>query len=87
MYDADEGRCSMSQRRISKPHLPRLTRREQSDIKHITKRDGEQLLDRQARKYLNMSGVEFKRQYHAGMLDAEDSRVIRVSFLLPLAKD
>ncbi len=78
----------MGQRLISKPHLPRLTRREQSGIKHITKRDGEQLLDRQARKYLGMSGAEFKRQYRAGTIEDPDrSAVIRVSLLMPLAED
>jgi len=45
------------------------------------------LLDRQARKYLGMSGDAFRQQYRAGTLDSEDSRVIRVSFLLPLAEN
>lgn len=77
----------MAQQLAPKRETHRATRMAPSNIKYISRREGSALLDRQARKYLNMSGDEFRRQYRAGMLDAEDSRVIRVSFLLPLAKD
>ncbi len=56
-------------------------------IERISRREGSALLDRQARKYLGMSGDAFRQQYRAGTLDTEDSRVIRVSFLLPLAEN
>lgn len=52
-------------------------------IRFISLDEGRALLDKQARKYLNMSGEEFRRQYRAGLLDYEQSDVIRVSFLLP----
>ncbi|CAN5852460.1 hypothetical protein BH20CHL2_BH20CHL2_02310 [soil metagenome] len=44
--------------------------------------EGRELLEQQAWKYLNMSGEDFRRQYRAGLLDREQSEVIRVSFLL-----
>lgn len=50
-------------------------------------REGSALLEQQARKYLGMSGDEFRRQYWTGMLDTEEARVIRVSMVLPLAED
>lgn len=50
----------------------------------ISIEEGKQLLDEQACQYLNMSGEEFARRYHAGEIeDYEDSDVIRVSMLLP----
>lgn len=48
--------------------------------------EGRELFDKQARKYLSMSGEDFRRQYRAGLLDREQSEVIRVSFLLPFAE-
>lgn len=62
--------------------------RELPNIQRISPREGSALLDRQARKYLNMSGDDFKQQYRAGTIaDPERSAVIRVSMLLPLAED
>jgi|GEM_PF-1631350 len=50
----------------------------------ISIEEGKQLLDQQARQYLNMSGEEFARRYHSGEIeDYEDSNVIHVSMLLP----
>lgn len=58
------------------------------DIDYVDRRKGAEILDRQARKYLNMSGAEFARQYRAGTLDDPDRpEVIRVALLLPLAGD
>lgn len=57
-------------------------------INYISRQEGSRLLDRQARKYLGMSGDEFKRRYQAGTIeDPERSAVLRVSLLLPLAED
>jgi hypothetical protein len=77
----------MATRFAEKLQRRRVSKRGESHIERISPRQGSALLNRQARKYLNMSGDEFRRQYRAGLLDTEDSRVIRVSFLLPLAKD
>jgi hypothetical protein len=59
---------------------------DENGIIYLTRQEGERLLDRQARKYLGMSGAEFRQQYRAGTLDPERSAVIRVSLLLPLAE-
>lgn len=78
----------MTQRFISESHPPQPAPYEQAGITHISRRDGSQLLDRQARKYLGMSGEDFKRQYRAGKIeDTERSEVVRVSLLLPLAEE
>lgn len=56
-------------------------------IDWVTIEEARELLDRQARHYLNMSGEEFARRYHAGEIeDYEDSNVIRVSYALSLAE-
>lgn len=52
----------------------------------ISREEGKELLDPQARNYLNMSGEEFARRYHAGELDYEQSEVIRVSYALSFAE-
>jgi hypothetical protein len=54
-------------------------------LEFITRDDAVEMLDRQARKFLNMSGLEFARAYCAGELDAEENDVIRVHFLLGMA--
>lgn len=78
----------MIQRTVSRRPSQRFAKHERSGITHISRREGAQLLDRQARKYLGMSGEEFARQYRAGKIDdPERSEVIRVSLLLPLADD
>lgn len=49
---------------------------------------GRQLLDRQARKFLSMSGEEFVREYRAGTIRNPCSlAVARVAILLPLADE
>ena len=54
---------------------------------HVSVSEGKDLLDRQARKYLGMSGEEFRRAYREGSIDDPDrSEVIRVSLLLPFAE-
>jgi len=54
-------------------------------LEFVTRQEGAEILDRQSRKYLNMSGPEFARAFCAGELDAEDRDVIRLYFLLGLA--
>ncbi len=55
---------------------------------YISRAEGVDLLDRQARKYLGMSGAEFHAKYKSGELRYSDSpHVARVSFLIPLAEE
>lgn len=62
----------------------RLHRRA-SGPKYISREEGSQLLDRQARKYLGMSGSEFARRFQAGDLPQDNPNVTRVSLLLPMS--
>ena len=60
----------------------------ESGMSYLTKEEAEDLFDRQARKYLGMSGVEFRRQYQAGAFDDPcRSDFIRVYFLMRLADE
>lgn len=55
---------------------------------YITKAEGVELLDRQARKYLNMSGQEFRAKFRSGELTYNDHPdVVRVAMLIPLSED
>ena len=55
--------------------------------KWVTREQGARLVDRQARKYLNMSGKEFVRQYRDGTIkDPHSLAVARVAILLPLVE-
>lgn len=63
----------------AKPARPRF--------KYVSRKEGTEILDRQARKYLGMSGEEFVRRYREGSLTEEDNlAVTRVSILIPLAE-
>jgi hypothetical protein len=53
----------------------------------ITREEGIAILDRQARKYLGMSGEEFVRRYRAGELSHDCSEVTRLSMLIPFGYD
>jgi hypothetical protein len=54
--------------------------------KILTAKEGRQLIDERARRFLNMSGEEFRRRYEAGELDPDNDNVLRVAMLLPLAR-
>jgi len=55
-------------------------------FKVLSKDEGEKLLDRQALKYLGISGEEFVRRWNAKEFpDPDRPEIIRVAFLLPLA--
>ncbi|MEA2585573.1 MAG: hypothetical protein QOF33_3658 [Thermomicrobiales bacterium] len=56
-------------------------------IKWVSREEGIAILDRQARKYLGMSGEEFVRMYRAGELVDDCSDVTRLSMLIPLGYD
>ncbi|HET9658814.1 MAG TPA: hypothetical protein VFP05_00680 [Thermomicrobiales bacterium] len=51
----------------------------------VDREEGAEILDRQAQKYLRMSGPEFARAFCAGELDIEETNVMRLYFLLGLA--
>jgi hypothetical protein len=57
-------------------------------VEKISRVEGKRLVDRQARKFLNMSGEEFAREYRSGRI-AHPHRlaVTRVATLLPLIED
>ncbi len=54
----------------------------------VTREEGRAVLDRQARRYLGMSGEEFARAWDEGRFDRDADRpeVMRVAMLLPLAR-
>ncbi len=65
-----------------------MTERETKDgkIRELTLEEGCALLDRQARRYLGISGEEFVRRYKAGEFASSDTpEVMRVAMLLPFA--
>lgn len=53
----------------------------------LSREEGLTLLDRQARRYLGMSGDEFVQAWRDGKFDQQSDRpeVMRVAMLLPLA--
>jgi hypothetical protein len=53
--------------------------------RELTREEGRRLLDQRARRFLHMSGEEFRRRYAAGELDPDDDHVLGVALLLPLA--
>ncbi len=56
-------------------------------LRELTAKEGRELLDRQARRYLKMSGQEFMRRYRAGKFANVDTpQVMRVAMLLPFAR-
>jgi hypothetical protein len=56
-------------------------------VTYVSRREGAEILDRQARKYLGMSGAEFVRRYRAVEIeDADRTDVLRVAMLIPLAE-
>jgi hypothetical protein len=54
--------------------------------KKVTASEGRALIDERARRFLGMSGEEFRRRYEAGQLNPDDDNVLRVALLLPLGR-
>ena len=53
----------------------------------LSKDEGEKLLDRQARRYLRMTGKEFVRKWKTKKIkDPDRPEVMRVAFLLPFGR-
>ena len=56
----------------------------QQSVQELDADEGRALLDRQARRYLGMSGEEFLRAWERGELDPDaDPNVARVAMLVP----
>ena len=58
-------------------------------IKELTLEEGWELLDKQARKYLNMSGKEFVKKWEAGEFDEDPDQpeLMHVAMLLPFVSN
>jgi hypothetical protein len=53
-------------------------------VKILNRKEGRQLLDRQARRYFGVTGKEFVRKWKANEFDdPEHPDVIKVAFLIP----
>lgn len=61
------------------------TEQERVVLHFVDHEEGAEILDRQARKYLGISGPEFARAFCAGELDIEETNVMRIYMLLGLA--
>jgi hypothetical protein len=54
--------------------------------RELTREQGRRLVDQRARRFLGISGKEFRRRYEAGELDLDNDHVLGVALLLPLAE-
>lgn len=71
---------------VTRPHArPRTPAKNRSRrFQDLSTQSAKELFDRQARKYLGMSGEEFRRRYQARTLsDYDESDVMRVAMLMP----
>lgn len=72
--------------------MERETPQTNGHVQELTQEEGRELFDRQAPRYLNMSGDEVIRAWDAGEFDDPDDRskngpeVMRVAMLLPLVR-
>ncbi len=63
-----------------------------NQIREIMKEEGREMLDRQARKYLGISGDEFIERWDAGFYDDPDDRtkngpeVMALGMFIPFAR-
>jgi len=56
-------------------------------FKILSRDEGQKLLDRQARRYLRMSGKQFVRKWKTKKIkDPDRPEVMRVAFLLPFGR-
>lgn len=59
----------------------------QQSVRELDQQEGWELLDRQARRQLDMSGEQFVRAWEAGEFDGvDDPAVIDVAMLLPFGR-
>lgn len=67
--------------------MERTTHQTNGKARELTREEGRELFDRQAERYLGMSGDEFLRAWDAGAFeDPDSSEVMRIAMLLPLAR-
>ena len=59
-----------------------------SNIKELTKAEARRMFDRQAKRYLNMTGSQFIEKWDAGKFNgkADTPAVIRLAMLLPFGR-
>ena len=73
--------------------MARLTRRHEPDapngsVERLSQEEAKALVNRQAQKFLKMSGEDFARRYRAGEIEHPHRlAVARVAVLLPLVED
>jgi hypothetical protein len=53
----------------------------------VSAEEGRAIIDQRAKRFLGMSGEEFRRRYEAGDLDPNDENVLRIGMLLPLGNE
>lgn len=69
---------------MSFANLETMKKNGKNGFRVLSREEGEKLLDRQARRYLRMSGPEFARKWRAKQIKNPDRpEVMRVAFLLP----
>jgi hypothetical protein len=69
---------------LSFANLETMKKNGKNGFRVLSREEGEKLLDRQARRYLRMSGPEFARKWRAKQIKNPDRpEVMRVAFLLP----
>lgn len=57
------------------------------EVDYISRAEGREILERAARRHLDMSADDFIKRWDAGEYDdADDPSVVRVSMLLPLGR-
>lgn len=71
-----------------RPTSPGMAHKRTVQFDYVSPKRGRAILDREARRYLNMSGAEFRVAYREGRIEDPDrSEVVRVAMLLPFADD
>jgi hypothetical protein len=62
---------------------------EANNVKELTLEEGRSLLDKQARKYLNISGDEFIKKWDAGEFgdDPDRPEIMHVAMLIPFVRN
>jgi hypothetical protein len=69
---------------VSFDNLKIMKKNGKNGFRVLSREEGEKLLDRQARRYLRMSGPEFARKWKTKQIKNPDRpEVMRVAFLLP----
>jgi len=69
---------------VTSDYDTKMKKSSKNGFRVLSKEEGKKLLDRQARRYLRMSGKEFVRRWKAKKIkDPDRPEVMRVAFLLP----